>query len=238
MPNQDIDIPVNVDGNSVVAIEPWEINNNNNWPEAQLQTISDGYIKLHNGTSEPIFLGKDVKKCKVRSTTNQEITSQLYYTYSPNLNKIETTNETNQISLDNIATDDVKQKINDIHDKFGIVFNKDLSKGYNKFYGEHVCRLNWATMERPAADKVRIPNYNHALRGLQQELMDNLTDQGVLLIPQDHNIQVQSVCPSFIQRKQRAKDKPESQLTKNDARLLINFGPINDISLLLTVGKY
>ena len=83
-------------------------------------------------------------------------------------------------------------------------------------------------MERPAADKVRIPNYNHALRGLQQELMDDLTDQGVLLIPQDHNIQVQSVCPSFIQRKQRAKDKPESQLTKNDVRLLINFDPINE----------
>ena len=58
--------------------------------------------------------------------------------------------------------------------------------------------------------------------------MDDLTDQGVLLIPQDHNIQVQSVCPSFIQRKQKAKNKPENQLTKNDVRLLINFGPVNE----------
>ena len=79
--------------------------------------------------------------------------------------------------------------------------------------------------------------------------MDELTDQGVLLIPQQHDIQVQAVCPSFIQRKQRAKNKPEHLLTKDDVRLLINFGPINDKikpipihvpktdDILLTLGK-
>ena len=36
------------------------------------------------------------------------------------------------------------------------------------------------------------------------------------------------MCPSFIQRKQRAKDKPKHLLTKDDVRLLINFGPINE----------
>jgi len=63
---------------------------------------------------------------------------------------------------------------------------------------------------------------------LQQELMDDLTHQGVLLIPQDHDIKVQAVCPSFLQRKQRAKNKAKQDLNKNDVRLLVNFGPLNN----------
>ena len=59
-------------------------------------------------------------------------------------------------------------------------------------------------------------------------LMDDLTAQGVLLIPQEHDITVQSVCPSFLQRKQRAQNKAQHLLTKDDVRLLINFGPVND----------
>ena len=45
-----------------------------------------------------------------------------------------------------------------------------------------------------AATKVRVPTYNHALKCLQQELIDELTDQGVILVPQEHDIIVQSVC--------------------------------------------
>ena len=107
------------------------------------------------------------------------------------------------------------------------VFNKNLTDGYNNYYGRHECSLNWASLERPVASKVKVPNYDHDLKVLQQEVMDELTDQNVLLIPQEHNIEVQAICPSFLQRKQRAKEKAKSQLTKNDVRLLINFGPVN-----------
>ena len=80
--------------------------------------------------------------------------------------------------------------------------------------------------------------------------MDELTEQNVLLIPQEHNIKVQAVCPSFIQRKQRARNKAEHLLTKDDVRLLINFGPINEKikpipihvpkpdDILITLGKW
>ena len=67
------------------------------------------------------------------------------------------------------------------------------------------------------------------MKKLQQEVMDTLTDQNVLLIPQEHDIEVQTICPSFLQRKQRARQKPKSQLDKNDVRLLINFGPVNEL---------
>ena len=123
---------------------------------------------------------------------------------------------------------EAKELIDKAHHTNREVFNKDLSTGYNHFYGKHRCGLNWASSERHLASKVKVPSYDHDLKGLQQELMDDLTLQNVLLIPQEHNITVQAVCPSFIKRKQKAKDKPKHMLTKTDVRLLVNFGPIND----------
>ena len=61
--------------------------------------------------------------------------------------------------------------IQEAHEKFSSVFDKDLKRGYNGFYGKHLCRLNWASSERPPASKVRVPSYEHELKSLQQELM-------------------------------------------------------------------
>ena len=75
-----------------------------------------------------------------------------------------------------------------------------------------------------------MPCYDDQLKCLQQEVMNDLTRQGALLVPQQqqHDISVQSVCLSFLQRKQRARNRPKHLLTKDDVRLPINFGPIND----------
>ena len=58
-------------------------------------------------------------------------------------------------------------------------------------------------------------------------MADNLTRQGVLADPQELSISLQAVCPAFLQRKKRAKDKNKDQLTKKNVRLMVNFGPIN-----------
>ena len=173
-----------------------------------------------------------MKKIKVRETTEVKPPDidPAFYEYKPDLKKINGKGDDNikLVVQSKKITEEAKNIIEKAHSQFHQVFNKDLSQGYNSFYGKHECHLNWASSERPQGSKVRVPNYDHDLKGLQQELMDQLTDQKVLLIPQDHNIKVQSVCPSFIQRKQRVKDKPKNLLTKDDVRLLINFGPVND----------
>ena len=233
LPGQTVSMNVNKEENCLVSIEPWEKNVNSDWPEAQLQQVIDGKINLCNSTNNPIMLGKEVKHLKIRNTEEAVVKPTSYYCYSPSLANIKNAindqeDNLSLINLKNINCQKAEDIIMKCHSDHYEVFNKDLSVGYNGFYGKHECKLNWATSERPPANKVRVPNYNHALKGLQQELMDDLTDQGVLLIPQDHGIHVQSVCPSFIQRKQRAKNKPENTLTKEDVRLLINFGPINE----------
>ena len=107
------------------------------------------------------------------------------------------------------------------------IFNKDLSDGYNGYFGCHICKLNWLSLHRPQAKKVPIANYDHDMKGIMQEICNKLTQQVLLKIPQDHNICVQSVCPSFLKKKRRAADIPKHLLTKDDCRLLINYGPIN-----------
>ena len=62
-----------------------------------------------------------------------------------------------------------------------------------------------------------------------QALCDDLTNQKVLKIPQEHGMFVQSVCPAFLQRKRRAANIPKHLLIKDDCRLLVNFGPINEL---------
>ena len=92
-----------------------------------------------------------------------------------------------------------------------------------------MCKLNWSSLHKPQAKKVPITNYDHNLKGIMQDICDDLTQQGVLKIPQEHNICVQSVCPSFLKRKRRAADTPKKLVTKDDCRLLINYSPINQL---------
>ena len=228
LPGQYHSVSVDKKDGTVIAVEPFERNNNVEWPKPHLQSVENGKISLVNNSNDAILLGKEVKLCRIRDTNDNEMKRDKdYYKYQPTLLSI---SEENPIALihQGKMSKEAKEVIDHAHNEFASVFNKDLTTGYNGFYGKHECSLNWATSERPLASKVRVPSYDHDLKGLQQEVMDDLTAQGVLLIPQEHGIHVQSVCPSFIQRKQRAKDKPKHSLTKADVRLLINFGPVND----------
>ena len=83
------------------------------------------------------------------------------------------------------------------------MFNESLAGGYNGYFGPHECRLNWASKDRPQANKLKVANYDHSLNGLLQEVADELTRQGVLGDPQEMGVTVQTVCPAFLQIKKR-----------------------------------
>jgi hypothetical protein len=126
------------------------------------------------------------------------------------------------------VTPDAAAMLQQAHAQYAQVFNNDLTQGYNGAYGPHTCKLNWASEKRPTADQVRVVSYSHDLKQLHQLVCDELTEQNVLGIPQEHNVNVQFVCPSFLRRKPKAKNKPNHLLTTDDVRLVVNFSPIND----------
>ena len=61
-----------------------------------------------------------------------------------------------------------------------------------------------------------------------QQVCDDLTNKGVLGIPQEHDILIQHCSPSFLVRKQKAKNKSNKDLLPTDVRLVVNFTKIND----------
>ena len=242
-------LPNKLQNLQTVTVEPWEFNNDIKWPSPATVNVKNGNIRLTITTNNPINLGKEVKKCKIFTTELPTEHDEEYYQVVASNNSIGN-NHSVPIATDRIECEEAKLLINKAHEEFAMIFNKDLSRGYNNFYGKQECGLNWASTERPSATKVHTPSYDHDLKVLQQELMDDLTSQNVLIIPQEHDIEVQAICPSFIQRKQRAKQKPKQDLTKEDVRLLINFGSINELikpipnhvpkigDVLITLGRW
>ena len=151
-----------------------------------------------------------------------------YYSYySPKLYQPLPDSETIHLIKFGITDPETKALLDSAHRHYRDVFNKDLSNGYNGYFCRHLCNLNWTSQQRPTARKIPITGYSHDLKGVMQEICDKLTNQGVLKIPQQHNIIVQSLCPSFLRRKRKAVDTPTHLLTNNVVRLLINFAPVN-----------
>jgi len=207
----------------VIAVEPAD-HSNKQWPDPQLCTITAGTISITNNTTEPILLGKDIKQIHVRPTTlpappiqgcSKPQGAQIHTQEVPIL-------ESKSLSSELTA------KISALHHQYAEVFDKNLSTGYNGAYGPHTCHLNWAGPTRPTADQVRMVSYSHELKQLHQAVCDELTNNQVLGIPQEHGVNVQFVCPSFLRRKPRAKGKPNHLLTTDDVRLVVNFSPVND----------
>ena len=62
---------------------------------------------------------------------------------------------------------------------------------------------------------------------LLQDVCNDLTQKGVLGVPQEYNINVQYCSPSFLVRKQKAKNKAKKDLTIDDVRLVVNFSKLN-----------
>ena len=226
LPGQSINIPVPFTDNHVVAVEPAENSNLLSWPQPQLCAVTSGAINLRNNSAGPVMLGKDIKQLHIRPTTNIQPPTQVL--------KPDQKNTTCKpvLPVIPVRTEPIpKGALEIIHaaqDKYSAVFNSDLSQGYNGASGTHVCRLNWSGDTRPTTDQVRMVNYSHELKQLHQAVCDDLTNQQVLGIPQEHNINVQFVCPSFLRRKPKAKGKPNHLLTKEDVRLVVNFSPVNE----------
>lgn len=226
LPQQSINVPVSLPETTIVKVEPRIENKIKTWPEPQLCAVTNGQIEILNSNKQPISTGTRPHLLQLRTTELCDIDSKTRGSINVSQNctqTLQSTGNIKDISINtNILTTTQLQKLHNIHNTHINVFNKDLSNGYNHQSGKHYCKLNWATATRPSSKKVICPSYNRDLNVLLQEVCDDLTKQNVLGIPQEDNIIVQCVSPCFLRRKQKAKDKPNSSLTKNDVRLVVN----------------
>ena len=259
LPGQSLSLPTQMKDGQTVLVEGWHANDIE-WPEAQLCSVTNQKVSIPNDTHEPITLGKksQVRTFKISRTQEADIkdlplSPPSYYQFNQAPARdslVVPNNNIEKISWGKDIPDIIRSQLDDAHRSYGAVFDESLKGGYNGHFGPFVCRLNWAGQTRPQSSKVRMANYDHELKGLLQEVMDDLTDDGVLADPQKLNIPVQAICGTFLRRKKKAAGKPKHLLTKKDVRLIINFSPINELiknvptpmptpeEVFITLGKF
>jgi hypothetical protein len=189
LPNQLMETKVKMADGNIVLVEGWH-SNENNWPYVQLCTVKNGKVTLEKKTNDIITLGGkgQIKTLKISKTEEIDINkkpdpqSHLFYKF----NHITPTESTGREKLARITfgkniEEHIKAKIDTAHLEHANIFNDSLIGGYNHYFGKHLCKLNWATQQRPHSNKLRIANYSHDLNGLMQEVIDDLTRQKVML---------------------------------------------------------
>ena len=232
LPGQSVRYDVPHPDSTTLAVQPWH-QSRAEWPDPQLCTVRNGAITLKNDTPNPINLPKS-SKIQIRTLSSSSSsspppsssTSTSLKCHMPQQGIIDKT-ATIEINKQNVDPAIIRY-VHDIHSTFKDVFDEDLTQGYNHRFGKHVARLNWASENRPQANKIQNINYDHDTKVLLQKVCDDLTDKGVLGIPQENDIQIQYCSPSFLVRKQKAKNKPKAELDVTDVRLVVNFSKLND----------
>ena len=179
-----------------------------------------------NTSDQAINKKKNGGKVQIRTSDKQpQVNDQLLNVKrqdSPDIKRVHLEN----IHINDIDPDIVEQRQINLSNKE--VFNQDITSGYNMAFCKHICKFNWSNNNRPQASKVHTVNYDHDTKRLLQEVCDDFTRTGVLGIPQEEDIQIQYVSPCFLVRKQRAKKKSKDMFSKENVRLVINFGQLNE----------
>ena len=256
LPGQSTEVSTQMEDGEVVLVEGWH-SNTTEWPEARFCSVANKKVVISNNTKEPISLGKkgQVNTIKISQTEEKDPrkippSPASYYQFTQTNRPTNQEDNLDKISWGKDIPAAIREQIDAAHNTYGSVFNESLKDGYNGAFGPFVCSLNWTGDARPQATKVRMVNYDHELKGLMQQVMDDLTEDGVLADPQQLQIPVQAVCSTFLRRKKKAAGKAKHLLTKSDVRLIINFSPINELTknipsamptpedVFITLGKY
>ena len=218
LPNQTIKLQIPRVENKTVFVEPMPGNKNTIQP--QICEIKNGVISISNDNNEPAKISKEkiiVKEIKKVQPERENFEYKIMATPETNANFL------NDVTVnDDKMTKEQKVRLNHILSTNEEVFNQDLRKGYNQKSGPHYCKLKFANDERPSSRKVSCVQYNNQMNVLLQQVCDQLTEANVLGVPQHEDVQVQHVMPIFLRKKQKAKDKPNNELTTQDVRLVVN----------------
>ena len=197
----------------------------------QICPVQAKSVVYTNNTDEPLLTDKSTRFLCLPATLSPPNSPTIPYmpqpiSTSPTKEDILLTIASNTHA--NLLTPEQVKQLNRIHTQYIVVFNSDLSNGYNGFAGKFNATLNFKGDQLPESKICPTPLYNHKCASLQQQLMDKLEEQGVIVDPQQHNVQVRKLSPSFILQKGRAKHKKLEDCTLDELRWVVGFNSLND----------
>ena len=191
--------------NEVVALDPRENSKvvaQSNWPRAQIITAVEGEIRLLNDTSFPIYIPKNEQICNIRAAhvvnSNQGISKPSVQmkpaTFSGSSHSDAVTIDPNkQLSVEWVNA------FKNINKTFDSVFEPSIGR-YNGFSGKLKARILFGSTVPPPR-KLHAPTYGRDNLQKLQDKFDELESQGVVGRPEDHDVEVEQVSPSFLVHK-------------------------------------
>ena len=186
---------------SVVVVEPRTDTKTfslYDWPSPQTATVIAGELVLPNDSSDAIVVHGNEHICQIRSTSE----AIPFSTSSPSPKiaaPTQVTRSPSDIVIDAQLSDDDNLSFQALHDDFHDVFQPVIGR-YNDYGGKIRARVNLGNT-KPPSRKLHAPNYCKNDQNLLQDKFDDLERQGVFVRPEDVDVVVEHVSPSFLVRK-------------------------------------
>ena len=203
------ELPGDAPPDSVYALEPRtdapsvrELTASQLWPQPTMVSSVAGKIRIPNLTPEPYFLKRNEHFCQVHAVFTPEEDTQLPVSppLRPPVHQTSTNHSANvSLDLNNLLSRDIRAKFTSLLNECDHIFDPNI-KGYNGAEGPFEAKVNMGPVEPPQR-KGRLPQYaRHQLLELQQKF-DELEALGVFKRPEDINIPVEYLNPSFLVKK-------------------------------------
>jgi hypothetical protein len=193
--------------NEYVALDPREsskVVSTNDWPQAQIVRVIDNEIRLVNNTSNPIYIPKNEQLCNIRAAhviENEQMTVRSSKPIKPIIRSATSAlhSDTVQIDPNNQLSSTWKTAFKDLHQNLNVVFDPSIGR-YNGHSGKFQARVLFGSTVPPSR-KLHAPTYNKDNLQLLQDKFDKLESEGVFGRPEDHDVVVEHVSPSFLVKK-------------------------------------
>ena len=173
---------------------------NSCWPQPQMLQITDGKINLHNNTGDIITLHKNDHICQIFKTKSIDISTTSIVTPKSKIVVAERPfSKDVVVDPDSQLTESERRSFRDLNLKFDELFEPVIGR-YNDSAGKVRARVNLGKVAPPTR-KLQVPQYDKKNLDLLQTKFDELEQQGVFVRPEDVNIAVEHVSPSFLVKK-------------------------------------
>ena len=107
-------------------------------------------------------------------------------------------------------------------------FDEDMTGGYRNKEHPYLATFTFREENMAPPYKIWVPQFNRRCQDLMQSKCDQLEEQGVLVDPKVHGIDIRHVSPCFIQQKGRAKHKQLDDCSLDEVRFISCFNVLNE----------
>ena len=234
----DLQVPADCPPNSSFVVYPHSDKLNDFNPQ-EIEAVGHT-LKVFNNSEEPLILEKNMHAFAIRTMKNiSKIQEHKPFKQLPVYKHPEIDPEQYlcklKIDPDNIIEQlpdgkKVLEALDKVNKEHHIVFNSDLSQGYNGASGP--CFASWDFIQEPPVTHGKVPNFTKEDQLYKLQLkIDHLHAQGIVRKPEELGINLKLVNPIMMVKKTSSSDKSWSELNPiTDTRAVLAANILNEWS--------